>query len=158
MRTNFLQSLGSTEPSGVIVCLVHNVSYLVFWAQSATRDYTLGCQFYKVFSLLELPDYLIVLGGYTPTLHLRSSSDSCILCLPSVRMPSLLGQKSRTPSNTFSSLKSSLKSFFNLSSWCVCVCVRACVCVCYCCWATVSVCDCTGFITKTTRYNCLSVS
>ena len=87
------------------------------------------------------PDYLTeLLRIYKPTRQLRSSSDTAILCIPSVRTH-LLGQRSFSyaapavwntlpyeirSSNTISSFKSSLKtsSFFSSPTDCVCVCVR----------------------------------
>ena len=86
------------------------------------------------------PDYLTeLLRIYTPTRQLRSSSDTSILCIPTVRTHSL-GQRAFSyaaptvwntlpyeirSSNTISSFKSSLKTYlFQQSYWlCVCVCV-----------------------------------
>ena len=87
------------------------------------------------------PDYLTeLLRICKPTRQLRSSSDTSILCIPTVRTHSL-GQRSFSyaaptvwntlpyeirSSNTISSFKSSLKTYlFQRSYWvCVCVCVH----------------------------------
>ena len=87
-----------------------------------------------------VPGYLTELNVYQPTRQLRSSSDTSILCFPSVRTHSL-GQRSCSyavlsvlnslpckirSSNTLISFKSSLKSYIYLqvilSAIGVCVC------------------------------------
>ena len=89
-----------------------------------------------------VPGYLTELNVYQPTRQLRSSSDTSILCFPSVRTHSL-GQRSCSyaalsvlnslpckirSSNTLISFKSSLKSYIHLqailSAIAVCVCVE----------------------------------
>ena len=91
-----------------------------------------------------VPGYLTELNVYQPTRQLRSSSDTSILCFPSVRTHSL-GQRSCSyaalsvlnslpckirSSNTLTSFKSSLKSYIHLqailSAIAVCVCGGGC--------------------------------